>query len=192
MKFGYCRVSTQEQNLNLQTDAMKAQGVEESNIYCDKITGTTKDRPQFIRLLSMLRKDDTLIVYSLSRAGRSLKNLIELIEQLKAKGVNFVSLKEQIDTTTAAGNLIFGIFAALSQFERDQTSERVKSGLDSARARGRVGGRPFKDKDKVSVALRMYDAKTYSIKEITEQTGIGKTTLFRYIKERATQEASQQ
>ncbi|ODA41246.1 recombinase family protein [Desulfosporosinus sp. BG] len=191
MLFGYARVSTQDQSTDLQFDALAKAGVEPGNIYSEKITGTTKDRPQFIRLLSMLRKDDTLIVYSLSRAGRSLKNLIELIEQLKAKGVNFVSLKEQIDTTTAAGNLIFGIFAALSQFERDQTSERVKSGLDSARARGRVGGRPFKDSAKVSVALRMYDAKTYSIKEITEQTGIGKTTLFRYIKERATQEASQ-
>ena len=181
MDFAYCRVSTQEQNLDLQLDAMKAAGIDPANIFTDKVSGATKDRPQFNELLKRLRSGDTLTVWKLDRAGRNLKNLIELVEDLKRRGVNFVSLKEQIDTTTATGSLIFNMFAALAQFERDIISERTTAGLEAARARGRVGGRPSKDNAKIKAALSLYHAKTHTIPEITKQTGISKSTLYRYI-----------
>lgn len=166
---------------------MKARGIDPANIFTDKISGTTKERPQFNELLKRLRSGDTLTVWKLDRAGRNIKHLIELVENLHKRGVQFISLKENIDTTTATGRLIFNVFASLAEFERDIISERTVAGLEAARARGRVGGRPAKDKVKVNTAIKMYESKAHTLKEITDATGISPTSLYRYI-ERASQQ----
>jgi DNA invertase Pin-like site-specific DNA recombinase len=181
MKFGYARVSTQDQNLQMQIDALLNAGVEDKNIFREKITGTKKDRPQLDEMLKYLRAGDTVVVWKLDRIGRSMKHLIEIIDDFNQKGINFISLHENIDTTSATGKLVFRIFASLAEFERDMISERTKAGLESARARGRSGGRPSKKNDKVELALKMYRSKEYSISQITEATGLSKTTLYRYI-----------
>ncbi len=182
MIFGYARVSTHDQNLDLQIDALKQYGVDQ--IFQEKMTGTRRERPQLDEMLKYLRKGDTVVVWKLDRIGRSTKHLVDLINEFGEKGINFVSLKDGIDTSTATGKLVFTIFAGLAEFERDMISERTKAGLESARARGRNGGRPRKDEDKVKLALKMYDSKQYSITEITKATGVSKTTLYRYIKKR--------
>ena len=127
MLFGYARVSTKDQNLHMQFDALKKYGVEEKNIYSEKITGTKKDRPAFTEMLKYLREGDTVVVYKLDRIGRSTKHLVDLINDFQEKGINFVSINENIDTTTAMGKLVFTIFSGLAQFERDIISERTKS-----------------------------------------------------------------
>ncbi|MCL6633722.1 MAG: recombinase family protein [Alicyclobacillus herbarius] len=183
MIFGYARVSTEDQNLDLQIDALQQYGAE--RIFQEKISGERRDRPQLDEMLKYLRPGDTVVVWKLDRIGRSTKHLIDLISGFGEKDIHFVSLKESIDTSTATGKLVFTIFAALAEFERDMIRERTKAGLASARARGRKGGRPRKAEDKVKLALKMYDSKQYSITEITKATGVSKTTLYRYIKKRS-------
>jgi DNA invertase Pin-like site-specific DNA recombinase len=179
LKFGYARVSTIDQNLELQIDELKKAGCDK--IFQEKVTGTRKDRPELAEMLKMLRPGDKVVVWKLDRIGRSFKHLIELIEHFKENKIEFISLKENIDTTSATGKLIFNIFASLSEFEREMISERTKAGLAAARARGREGGRPKVKKEKIDLALKMYKSKDYSISEIIEATGIGKTTLYRYL-----------
>lgn len=181
MLFGYARVSTQEQRLDLQLDALRKYGVPEENIFYEKTTGMKKERPELNELLKRLRKDDTLVVWKLDRIGRSTKHLVELITGFNEKGINFVSLNESIDTTTAVGKLIFSIFSALAQFERDVISERTIAGLQSARARGKKGGRPKLPDNKIKVALKMYESKDYPISQIIDTVGISKTTLYKYL-----------
>ena len=182
MIFGYARVSTQDQNLDLQIDALNKYGVE--RIFKEKMTGTKKERPQLDEMLKYVRSGDTIVVWKLDRIGRSMRHLMELVDHFKDNGINFVSLHESIDTSTPTGKLMFNIMASLAEFERDMIAERTRSGLESARARGRKGGRPSKSADKVKMALKMYDSKEYGIPEITEATGVSKTSLYRYIKER--------
>jgi DNA invertase Pin-like site-specific DNA recombinase len=179
MKIGYARVSTDGQCLDRQLDQLKKAGCEK--IFQEKITGTKKDRQELDRMLDQVREGDILIITELARLGRSTKNLIDISEQLKNKQVELVSLKESIDTTTATGKAMFGMLSVMAQFERDIISERTKQGLESARARGRNGGRPTKSKDKIELALKMYNSKEYSIAEIIEATNVSKTTLYRYI-----------
>lgn len=181
MIFGYARVSTEEQNLDMQIDALHQYGAEK--IYQEKTTGTKKDRLQLDELLKVLRKGDKVVVYKLDRISRSTKHLIELSERFDEMGVDFVSIHDNIDTSTAMGKFFFRTMASIAELERDIISERTKSGLKAARARGRNGGRPSKNADKVQIALKMYDSKEYSIKQITEATGLGKTTLYRYLKQ---------
>ncbi len=181
MKFGYARVSTHEQSLDLQIDALKQYGVD--RIFQEKLTGTRNHRPELDELLKYVRPGDTVIVWKLDRIGRNMKHLIELVEGFKKKGISFVSIKENIDTTSTTGKLIFNIFASLAEFERDIIVERTKAGLDAARARGRKGGRPKKQKGKIEMAIKMYVSKQYTINQITEATGISKTTLYRYLEE---------
>ena len=182
MIVGYARVSTKDQKLDLQMDALNQYGVEK--IYSEKMTGTKFDRPQLQEMMKYLREGDTVVVWKLDRIGRSMKDLIAVVGEFQSRGVNFVSLKENIDTGSATGKLIFGIFASLAEFERDIISERTRAGLEAAKARGHKPGRKFTDADKVSAALKMYDSKQYSIPEILKSTGIGKTTLYRYINAR--------
>ena len=177
--YGYARVSTSDQILDRQLDMLNKYGVDE--LYSEKMTGTKRDRPELQRLLNTLSEGDTVVVESLSRLGRSTKNLIELMELFNEKGVNLVSLKESIDTTTPTGKLLFTLISAISQFERDCLAERTKEGLASARARGRKGGRPFADNSAVNKAIRLYDSKEYTVSEITELTGISRSTLYRRI-----------
>lgn len=177
---GYARVSTEEQNLERQIDALEQFGAE--ILYNEKITGTKKHRPELDKLLDRITAGDTVVVESLSRLGRSTKDLITLIELFEEKDVNFISLKEQIDTRTSTGKLLFNIMSSLAQFERDLIAERTIEGLQAARRRGRCGGRPRVPKAKIDKAIALYKTKQYSLKEIEELTGVKKATLYRYLK----------
>lgn len=175
--FGYARVSTEAQNLDRQLDALKHYGVD--SIYNEKMTGTKKDRPELMKMLDRITEGDTIVIESLSRLGRSTKDLIELVELFERKKVHLVSLKESIDTSTPTGKLLFTLMSALAQFERDTIAERTKEGLRSARARGRMGGRPRIDEAKIKQAVKLYNTQQYSVKEIEELTGVKKATLYR-------------
>lgn len=177
---GYARVSTAEQNLDRQKDALSKYGID--RLYCEKMSGTKKNRPELDAMLNELRDGDTVVVESLSRLGRSVKNLAELIEQFNEKNIRLVSLKETIDTTSSTGKLLFSILASLCQFERDVLAERTSEGLAAARARGRVGGIPKTNSKAVEKAIALYNTKQYTISEITNLTGVSKSTLYRAIK----------
>ena len=180
MIYGYARVSTADQNLDRQKDALGKYGID--RLYCEKMSGTKKNRPELDALLAELRDGDTVVVESLSRLGRSVKNLAELIEQFNETNIRLVSLKETIDTKSSTGKLLFTILASLAQFERDVLAERTAEGLAAARSRGRVGGRPKSDSNALKKAIALYNTKQYTVKEITNLTGISKSTLYRAIK----------
>ncbi|MED1270206.1 recombinase family protein [Bacillus mycoides] len=179
MIFGYARVSTEEQNLDMQIDALQQYGIDK--LYQEKMTGTKKALLQLEELLKVLRKGDKVVVYKLDRISRSTKHLIELSEKFQELDVDFISIHDNIDTSNAMGKFFFRMMASIAELERDIISERTKTGLNAARARGKKGGRPQKHTDKVEMALKMYQSKEYSIKQITEATGLSKTTLYRYI-----------
>jgi DNA invertase Pin-like site-specific DNA recombinase len=183
MLIGYARVSTNEQNLDLQRDALLKAGVSHKDIYTDKITGVKADRPGLQAALSHLREGDTLIVWRLDRLGRSLRHLIETVTTLREQGISFQSLTENIDTSTATGTLVFQIFGALAEFERNLIKERTVAGLISARARGRTGGRPKGNPDerKVALARKFYNDDALSIPEILKTLNISKSTLYRWV-----------
>jgi len=180
--FGYARVSTEEQNLDRQLDALRKYDVD--HIYNEKITGTKKNRPELAKMLDRMTAGDTVVIESLSRLGRSTRDLIELTELFNSKGVNLVSLKESIDTNTSTGKLLFTLMSAIAQFERDTIAERTKEGLQAARARGRLGGRPKIDSKQVKKAVKLYNTGEYTIKEIEDLTGVKKSTLYRNLEER--------
>ena len=179
--FGYARVSTEQQNLDRQLDMLTQYGVD--YIFNEKMTGTKRDRPELNKLLDRLMAGDTVVVESLSRLGRSTKDLIELVDLFEKKQVHLVSLKEQIDTSTPAGKLLFTLMSAIAQFERDVIAERTREGLKAARARGRVGGRPRANEQKVKQAVKLYQTGQYSVREIEELTGVKKSTLYRRLDE---------
>ncbi len=184
MKIGYARVSSEDQNLHLQKDALKQAGCE--RIYEEKESGGKVDRPELLRLLDTVRTGDTLVVWRLDRLGRSLKHLIQTVEDLEARGVGFQSVTESIGTTTSGGKMIFHIFAALAEFERALIRERTKAGLTAARARGRQGGRPkvlSVDKRKMVQALR--DDPTQNVQSICKMLGISRTTFYRYTEDKS-------
>jgi DNA invertase Pin-like site-specific DNA recombinase len=178
---GYARVSTIEQILDLQQDALTAAGCD--RIFTDTASGGRSDRTGLQQALDYVREGDILVVWRLDRLGRSLKYLIEIITTLNERGIGFKSLTEQIDTTTSGGKLIFHVFGALAEFERDVIRERTQAGLAAARARGRMGGRPKKldGASKVAMAQALYDDKTHSIADICKTLGISRTTLYRYV-----------
>ena len=180
MKLGYARCSTLDQNLDWQIDALMKEGCD--RIFQEKFTGTRKDRPELLRMMDMLREGDTVIICELTRLSRSVKDLFDLVEQVEKAGANIKSLKEPwLDTTTPQGRLLFTIFSGVSQFERELIRERTMEGLASARARGRMGGRPGKYKKIVEQALTLYDSKAYSVDEISKTTGISRATLYKYV-----------
>jgi DNA invertase Pin-like site-specific DNA recombinase len=182
MRIGYARVSSQEQNLDLQKDALKRAGCEK--IIDDVITGKAEARSGLDRVKELLREGDVLVVWRLDRLGRSLKHLIELMAELDRQKIGFQSLQESIDTTTPGGRLVFHIFGALAEFERNLISERTKAGLDAARSRGRKGGRPRKlSAEKRAVALDLYHQKKHGIQEICQSLGISKPTLYAYVRQ---------
>ena len=179
MKIGYARVSTLEQNPELQNDALKKAGCKK--IFSDTISGAKADRPGLSQALEYAREGDCLVVWRLDRLGRSLKHLIEVVEGLESRGVGFISLQEGFDTTTSGGKLIFQIFGALAEFERNLIRERTKAGLAAARARGRNGGRRPKLSDQEVEALRKMDnARKHSIVEMCRLFGISKPTFYAY------------
>ena len=183
MIFGYCRVSTEQQNLERQLDLLEKYNCEE--ILTEKMTGSKSDRPVLNLLKEKIRKGDTVVIESLTRLGRSTKDLIELVEYFNSLDVNLISLKENLDSTTATGKAMIGMLSVMAQFERDLIVERTREGLKSARARGRFGGRPKRDDKSTNKALKLYDSKEYSLKEIVDMTGVSQATLYRRIKERA-------
>lgn len=188
MLVGYARVSTVEQNLDRQIDALVNLGIDKRNIYMEKITGTKKDRPELLKMIDELQEGDTVIVTELTRLSRSTKDLFELVEKIENKGANIKSLKESwLDTTTSTGKLMFTIIAGISQFERDLISERTKEGLAAAKARGRTGGRPSMRNEKEKLVKTLFD-NGYKIKDIVKETGLSRTTVYRCLKDIKEQE----
>ena len=182
MIIGYARVSTEDQNLDLQLDALKEAGCKK--IFQDKISGVKEDRDGLLQVLEIVRPGDTLVVWKLDRLGRSLQHLISIVDELKGKDVYFRSLKENLDTSSSTGKLIFHIFGALAEFERDIIRERTMAGLKAARARGRIGGRPkIMDAGKVKLARTLMAENSRTVGEICEILGVSKATLYRYLKE---------
>ncbi len=179
MKIGYARVSTFDQNLDLQGDALKEAGCKK--IFTDNASGARAARPGLERALDYVREGDCLVVWRLDRLGRSLKHLIEVVEGLEKRGVGFISLQEGFDTTTSGGKLIFQIFGALAEFERNLIRERTMAGLKSARARGRMGGRKRKLTEAQVLSMKkMAAAGHHSISEICRTFGITKPTFYAY------------
>jgi DNA invertase Pin-like site-specific DNA recombinase len=181
MLIGYARVSKDDQHPELQHDELNKSGCEK--LFTDIITGAAAERPSLTRVLEELRPGDTLVVWRLDRLGRSLPHLIELMTNLNDRGVGFKSLTEQIDTTTSGGKLIFHIFGALAEFERNLIRERTMAGLAAARARGKFGGRPKSlSPTKAEMARQLYNDKRNTTAEICKELGISRTTLWRYVK----------
>jgi DNA invertase Pin-like site-specific DNA recombinase len=181
MKFGYARISRQDQSLDLQKDALIKFGIEPENIFTDKISGAKSERPGLNLMLLKLRAGDEVIVWRLDRLGRSTKDLVGLINDFSSRGILFRSLTENLETQTANGKLIFNIFASLAEFEKNLIRERTVAGLSAARARGKFGGRPKADKSKIDVAVELYNSKKVEINKICEIVGISKGTLYKYI-----------
>ena len=180
MKIGYARVSTNEQNLDLQLDALKNAGCEK--IFQDVASGAKTERPGLDDALQHLREGDTLVVWKLDRLGRSLRHLIDVVTSLNDEGVFFLSLQESIDTSSSGGKLIFHIFGALAEFERDLIRERTLAGLAAARARGRVGGRPrVMDTNKLAMAKTLLASESNSISEICKILGVSRSTYYNYL-----------
>ena len=184
MYVGYARVSTTDQTLDLQQDALEKIGC--SKIFTDTASGAKAERPGLTDALAYVRAGDTLVVWRLDRLGRSLKHLIETITNLNYRKIGFKSIQENIDTSTSGGKLIFHMFGALAEFERDIMRERTNAGLQAARARGRLGGRPkaqtLNTPKKVAMAQSLYDNKDNTIDEICKTLNISRATLYRYIK----------
>jgi len=185
MKIGYARVSTQEQILDLQLDALKKAGCE--TIFTDKVSGIKVYKPEFEKLLLYAQETDTIIIWKLDRLGRSTKQLIELVEMLGKRGINLISLNDPIDTTSPSGVLVFQIFCALAEHERNLIVQRTKAGLQSARARGRMGGRPqglAVKYQKVAPAVKdLYVAGQKSTTEIMQYFNIGsRRTLYKVLR----------
>jgi len=181
MFIGYARISTHDQTLALQLDALEKAGCD--RIFTDKVSGTKAERKGLTEALSHLREGDALVVWRLDRLGRSLRHLIDTVTELHDRGVGFKSLQENIDTTTSGGKLVFHIFGALAEFEREIIRERTQAGLASARSRGKVGGRPKALTPKeVQILRNMAADKSLTVSDICQTLGIGRTTFYRYVK----------
>ena len=180
MFVGYARVSTRDQNPDLQLDALRAAGCE--RIFQEQRSGAQRNRPELSRALEWMRAGDTLVVWKLDRLARSMRQLIETVEKLEQADIGFRSLTEAIDTTTAGGRLVFHIFGALAEFERSIIRERTIAGLDAARARGRIGGRPSKlGPNELAAAKAMLSGSGLTVAEISKQLGVTRSTLYRHL-----------
>ena len=182
MFIGYARVSTDDQNLSLQRDALDQSGCE--RIFDDQISGAKSERLGLNEALEYARAGDTIVVWRLDRLSRSLKDLIEMVALLESKEIGLRSLQEAIDTSSSSGKLIFHIFGALAEFERNLIRERTQAGLHAARARGRKGGRPKAlDKDKQELAVKLYAEKRHTVVHICKMMGISKPTFYKYLRD---------
>lgn len=182
MLIGYARVSTDDQHLDLQRDALQKAGCE--RVFEDTASGAKAERVGLATLMAVLRAGDTVVIWRLDRLGRSLKDLIALVEQLDAAGVGLRSVQENIDTVSIGGRLVFHVFGALAEFERNLIRERTRAGLTAARARGRQGGRQKRlDPAKHAVALRLYHERQHTVEEICRMMGVGRSTLYNYLTE---------
>ena len=180
MLIGYARVSTQDQDPELQVDALKKAGCEK--IFVEKASGAKRDRPELQAAIDYARDQDTIVVWKLDRLARSLKQLIETVEGLEDRGIGFKSLTETIDTTSPGGRLVFTIFAGLAEFERSIIKERTRAGLEAARSRGRVGGRPRSVSDEdIAAAKAMLKDPEISVRQVAKRIGCSEATLYRYL-----------
>ncbi len=184
MRIGYIRVSRDKQTTALQEDAI--QQAECGRVFVDTMSGVRDDRPEFLKMLDKARPGDVIVVWRLDRLGRSLRHLIETVNQMSERGIELKSIKENIDTTTPTGKLLFHIVGAMAEFERDIIRERTTTGLEAARARGRKGGRPKATETikprSLALAKELYAAREKSIAEIMEQTGFkSRATFYKYI-----------
>lgn len=180
MKIGYARVSTQDQNLARQQNQLEQEGCE--RIYQEKASGAKSDRPELMRMLDTLRDGDVVVVAELSRLSRSVRDLFSIVGRINEVGAQIKSLKEPwLDTTTPHGRLLFTFFSGISEFERELIRQRTREGLEAARSRGHKGGHPSLSAEKVKLAIKMYDAKTCTVAEITKATGISKSALYSYL-----------
>ena len=184
MIYGYARVSTEGQCLDRQLDALIKAGVNKDNIYTEKMSGTKSNRPKLKALLGAVEKGDTVIIESLNRLGRSSADLISLMQTFSDMGVTLISLKENLDFSSAAGKMIAQFLAVLAEFERATIVERVKEGVAAARARGRIGGRPATPEKILDKALTMYDMHNLTVTEICRACGISRPTLYKALRER--------
>ena len=192
MLIGYARVSTGDQNFDLQRDALLASGCESSKIFTDKLSGARDDRPGLAQALEYVRESDTLVVWRLDRLGRSLSHLIQTTTGLEQRGVGFKSLQEGIDTTTSGGKLVFHIFGALAEFERSLIRERTQAGLKAARARGRSAGRPkLLDTRKLMIAESLLKDPKLTVSEVAHQVGIARSTLYTYLRRNELKDTSE-
>jgi DNA invertase Pin-like site-specific DNA recombinase len=185
MLIGYARVSTEEQNLDRQLDALVKYGVDKRNIYTEKITGTKMDRQELNKMLHDLQAGDTVVIADLTRISRSTKDLLEIVENIKSKGASIKSMKDTwLDTTSdnPYNCFLLTVMSALSQLERDLISQRTKEGLASAKARGRSGGRPNGRTNKSDLVALMLN-QNYKIKDIVDKTGLSRTTVYRIIRD---------
>ena len=190
LKLGYARVSTLDQNLALQQDALKEAGCEK--IYIEQMSGAIRERPALAEALEYARSGDTLIVWKLDRLARSMKQLIETIESLRLRGIGFRSLTEAIDTTTPQGVLVFHMFSALAEFERALIRERTRAGLKAAKRMGRIGGRPAKlTEDDLDVARTLLANPDITVADVADRIGVSPATLYRYIPAARTAHGSQ-
>ena len=180
MVYGYARVSTRQQDLSRQLDLLER--YECHKIYTEKISGIRTNRPELNKLKKRVKENDKIIIESFSRLGRSTKDLIDLVYFFERKGVKVISIKENFDTQTPQGTLMMTVFQAFSQFERDISVERTKEGLDSARARGNIGGRPRIDPKLIQYALNLYQKEGRTVVDICAQTGIKRSTFYRYLR----------
>ncbi|KAA0796697.1 recombinase family protein [Bacillus sp. JAS102] len=187
MIFGYARVSTKKQSLDMQLDELKQYGCEE--IITEKESGAKKDRKELQLLLSKLRKDDTLVVYKLDRLGRTMHQLVNLLQEFNEKGIHFVSIKDGIDTSTTMGRFLFHIFGAMAEMEREVINERVISGVAAAKARGREGGRKKAHTPQQIQGMMEMLASGKAKVEVCEMFGVARATLYRYIKERESKQS---
>ena len=181
-KIGYARVSTQDQLLDLQINALEKEGC--TKIFTEKVSGRSSERPEFKKCMEFLREGDTLVVHKLDRLGRTTRQLLELVGIFQDRGIQFQAITNGIDTSSAQGRFFFTIMAGFSEMEAELISERTKAGLESARARGRKGGRPVTDSNKIDYAFALYDSKKYTIAAIEEKTGVSKSTLYKELKKR--------
>jgi DNA invertase Pin-like site-specific DNA recombinase len=184
MKLGYARVSTDDQDMLMQIEALKAAGVNEENIYKEHVSGMKKERPELRKILDYVREGDEIVVFKLDRISRSLKHLEELVEEFQKRGIGFISLHEKIDTTSAMGKFFFRMMGAIAELERDIISERTKEQLAAKKKNGIKLGRPAIDNEKLEMAFALYETKRYSVSEITKKTGISRTTFYDYLKNR--------
>jgi len=182
LKIGYARVSTVDQHEELQMDALRKAGCEK--FFTDKISGAKSDRPGLTQALDFARSGDALVVWKLDRLGRSIIDLINLLNSMQSRGIEFISLTESIDTTTANGKLFFHLMASFAEYERNLIRERTNAGLSAARARGRLGGRERKLKDgKLALALKMCENPDTAVKDVASTFGVTESTMYRYIRE---------
>ena len=190
MRVGYARVSRQDQKLEPQRDALLADGCE--RVFEEKVSSREAERGALREAFDYCREGDVLVVARLDRLGRSLRELIDLVGELEGRGVGFRSLKESLDTTTAGGRLIFHVFGALAEFEREIIRERTMAGLESARARGRHGGRPRAlDENRARLTRRLKGEGEHSVEEICQMLGVGRSTLYRYLGDKGENDSRQ-